>query len=247
MTTTVTALYRYPIKSVGSEPVETVTLVEGQTMPWDRTWAVTHENSQADNTEWARCLNFLRVASSPALAAVRVTLDEAQSQLTLRHPDRPELTLCPDEDPQALVDWVGPLVAEGRAKATGVVRVPGRGMTDTDFPSISIANTSTHRAVSQKLGQDMSMLRWRSNIWLDGLAPWEEIDLLGKDLQIGDATLHVAERIERCLNVQANPDTGHRDLAVLAALNTWGHQDFSMAATVTRGGTVKVGDQVGVS
>ena len=244
MTAQVTALYRYPIKSVGSEAVEAVTLIKGQTMPWDRTWAIAHEHSKADGTAWDRCLNFLRVASSPALAAVRATLDEGREKLTLRHPDRPELTIRPDDAPQDLIDWLAPLVAEGRAQPTGIVRVPNRGMTDTKFPSVSVANMASHRAVSQKLGHDLSTLRWRSNIWLGGLAPWEEFDWENRTLHIGGAQLKVTERIERCLNVQASPETGRRDIDVLAALDTWGHQDFSMAAIVTEGGEIRVGDQM---
>ena len=244
MTPGVTAIYRYPIKSVGSEAVETVTLIEGQTMPWDRTWAVTHEHSKTDGGEWARCSNFLRVASSPLLAAVRAHLDEQKETLTLTHPDRPDLTANPDTQAAELVEWLAPLVKEGRARPTGIARVPGRGMTDTPFPSVSIANRASHRAVSQKLGQDLSPLRWRSNIWLDGLAPWEEFEWLGKSLKIGEAVLRIEDRITRCMNVQANPDTGRRDLDVLGALDDWDHQDFSMAAVVVKGGTLAVGDHV---
>ena len=140
MTAEVVRLVRYPVKSVGLEEVDCVELIAGQTMPWDRTWAITHEHSKADGTEWARCLNFLRVASSPRLAAIRAELDENSETLTLNHPDQPSISVCPDETPAALVRWLTPLVAEHRAAPTGVVRVSNRGMTDTAFPSVSIAN-----------------------------------------------------------------------------------------------------------
>ncbi len=246
MTAQVTALFRYPIKSVGSEVVEAVTVLEGQTMPWDRTWAIMHENAKTDGSEWARCSNFLRVASSPALAAVRATLDEKAEVLTLSHPDRTDLTVGPDVDPQSLLDWLSPLVAEGRAKPTGVARAPGRGMTDTPTPSISIANMASHRAVGQKLGHELSLLRWRSNIWLDGLAPWEEFEWDGKTLQIGAAEFRIEAPIRRCQNVLASPKTGLRDLDVLGALDTWDHQNFSMAGIVTKGGQIRVGDAVSI-
>lgn len=242
MTATVAGLIRHPIKSLGREEVDAVTLVEGQTMPWDRTWAVAHETSQADGTEWARCMNFLRVAASPKLAAVTAALSPDGEQLTLRHPERPDLTLAPDSESARLTAWAAPLVAEGRSAPTGLVRVPGRGMTDSAFPSVSIANHASHRAVGQKIGADLSIHRWRSNIWLDGLAPWEEFEWLGREVRIGGAVLRIEERAARCLNVQANPETGRRDLDVLAALDSWGHQDFSVLATVTQGGEVRVGD-----
>lgn len=246
MTAAVTGIFRYPIKSVGSESVDAVTFVEGQTMPWDRTWAIAHEHAQTDGTEWARCLNFLRVASSPALAAVRAALDTESEKLTLTHPQRPELTIAPDQEADALLSWLQPIVKEGRALPKRVVRVPGRGMTDTRIPSISIANLASHRAVSQRVGHDLSLLRWRSNIWLDGLAPWEELEWPGKTILIGEALFEIVEPIARCLNVQASPETGRRDLNVLGALESWDHQDFSMAALVKQGGRVAVGDSVAI-
>lgn len=242
MTATVTALFRYPIKSVGSEAVEAVTLSEGQTMPWDRTWAILHAHSKTNGAEWARCMNFLRVASSPALAAVRAVLNEDTETLTLTHPDCADLTVHPERAAKKLVEWLAPLVAEGRAKPTGVARAPGRGMTDTASPSVSIANMASHRAVSQKVGHDLSLLRWRSNIWVDGLAPWEEFEWDGKTLQIGEVAFDIEAPIGRCQNVLASPKTGRRDLDVLGALDSWGHQDFSMAGIVTKGGRIRLGD-----
>lgn len=243
MTPRVAHIFRYPIKSLGREALDTATLTPGQTLPWDRAWAVMHAHSKTDGTEWARCMNFLRVASSPALAAVWAELEETTATITLRHKDHPDLVVRPDADPQAIVDWVAPLVAEGRAAPTGIARAD-RGMTDTDFPSISIANLASHKAVAQKLGTDLSIHRWRSNIFLEGLAPWEELEWEGRTLKIGAAQFKIEARIARCQNVQANPETGRRDQDVLGALDHWGHQDFSMAAVVTQGGTITIGDTV---
>lgn len=244
MTISVARLIRYPIKSVGREDIETVSLTAGQTMPWDRTWAVRHEDGHADNSAWAACRNFLRVAYSPALAAVKTVLDTERQIVSLSHPNRPDLQVSPDQDSAALLDWLRPIVAANRSAPAGIVRVENRGMTDTPFPSISIANMSSHRAVSQKVGHDLSLYRWRSNIWLEGLAPWQEFEWEEHMLRIGTAELKVVCPIQRCMNVQANPETGNRDVDVLAGLKTWSHQDFSMAAEVTRSGTVSVGDKV---
>ena len=100
--------------------------------------------------------------------------------------------------------------------------------------------------MSQKIGSELSVYRWRSNIWLDGLAPWEEFEWDGKDLKIGAARLRIVSPIERCKNVLANPDTGLRDHDVLGALESWGHQNFSMAAEVVESGKVALGDRLDV-
>ncbi|WP_170378438.1 MOSC domain-containing protein [Ruegeria atlantica] len=242
MTAKVTQLWRHPIKSHGREAVETVNVTPGQTMPGDRVWAVAHEASKADSSKWVPCANFSRGAKAPQLMAI--STQSNGDTLTLSHPDRPDLTFAPDSEQQAFLDWVRPLMPANRAASARIIRVPGRGMTDSDFPSISLCNLASHRAVGQKLGQDLSVRRWRGNIWFDGLPLWEEFDWLGREVQIGEAVLRVRERITRCLATTANPDTGVRDTDTLGALETWGHQDFGVYAEVLEGGAISVGDKV---
>ena len=180
MTGHVTHIWRHPIKSHGREALDQVTLAEGRTMPWDRYWAVAHEAARTEGSEWASCGNFSRGAKAPALMAIEATLDEATGRLTLTHPDRPSLSFDPETEAGAFLDWVRPLMPTDRAQSARILRAPGRGMTDTDFPSVSLLNLSSNRAVGQKLGQELSPLRWRGNFWLDGLGPWEEFEWIGR-------------------------------------------------------------------
>lgn len=242
MSGAITSLWRHPIKSHGRESLDHVTMTPGQTMPGDRVWAVAHEASKADGSEWAPCANFSRGAKAPQLMAISAQLQG--DAVTLRHPDRPDLSFRPDTQQDAFLDWVKPLMPADRAASARIVRVPGRGMTDSDFPSISLCNMASHRAVEQKLGRELSIIRWRGNIWFDGLPLWEEFDWLGRDIRIGEAVFHIRERITRCLATTANPETGQRDADTLGALNSWDHQDFGVYAEVLEGGTIRTGDEV---
>lgn len=242
---TVAALWRHPIKGHGRETLERVTLAQGQTMPFDRRWAVAHEMARADGSEWAPCAEFSRGAKVPALMAINATTDEAAGTVTLTHPERPDLTFDPDTEDRAFLDWVRPLMPENRAQSTRIVRVEGRGMTDTDFPSISLINLASNDALAEKMGQDLSPVRWRGNIHLTGLPAWAEFDWVGKTIRIGTAELEVREPIVRCLATTANPATGARDADTLGALNSFcGHQDFGIYAVVTKTGEIAVGDTV---
>jgi uncharacterized protein YcbX len=108
-------------------------------------------------------------------------------------------------------------------------------------------NMASHRAVSQKIGRPVESERWRGNIWLDGLAPWEEFDWIGRDLRIGAAMLRIREPIVRCMHTTANPVSGIRDTDTLGALEDgWGHQDFGVNAEVVQSGTVSVNDPIEV-
>jgi uncharacterized protein YcbX len=242
----VESLWRFPIKSHGREALERVTLETGRTMPWDRVWAVAHEKSDATDAAWMPCAAFSRVGKAPRLMAVTARLDEATETLTLSHPDRPDLSFRPGDpaDTPRFLDWVRPLMPENRAASARFVRVPGRGMTDSDFPSVTLCNMASHRAVEQRLGRPLSIHRWRGNIWADGLGPWEEFEWIGREIRVGGAVLRPRERTDRCAATTANPDTGRQDADTLGALESWGHTDFSVRCEIVGGGEIAPGDPV---
>ena len=119
------------------------------------------------------------------------------------------------------------------------------GLTDTNFPSISLLNLSSHRAVIQAIGRDLSPLRWRGNLWVEDLGPWEEFEWIGKDLQIGSARFRVEERITRCRATMASTRTGRIDADTLGTLeDRWGHRDFGIYLRCTEAGQIRQGDDV---
>ena len=93
--------------------------------------------------------------------AITAELDESRETITLRHPQRPDLTFHPDNNPRALIDWVLPIVPQDRALPSHIMRLDGRGFTDSDFASVTLCNLASHRAVEQAVGQDLSIHRWR--------------------------------------------------------------------------------------
>jgi len=251
VTTTVAALWRHPIKSHGREALVAVTLVAGQTLPWDRTWAVAHEGSHIDPAApvWGRCQNFMIGTRTPGLAGIWARLDEGRATVTLKHDDLGEISVAPDTpaDAARLLDWVAPLCPENRSRPAAVIRLKDRGMTDTAYPSVSVINMASHRAVADHLGTALEPERWRCNIWLDGLEPWAEAGWTGRHLRIGAAELTIREPVVRCLHTAANPRTGQRDADTLGALDALrGARHFGLYAEVTTGGRIALGDNAEV-
>lgn len=247
----VCALYRHPIKSHGREAIELVHLIQGQTMPWDRVWAVTHEATKFDgsNPEWASCHNFMIGSRTPGLVGIWAKLDTANRCVTLTHQDLEPLSFAPDDatDAARFLDWVAPLCPAHRAAPTAIVAAPDRGMTDTPYASVSIMNTASHRAVADALGVEITKERWRGNIWLDDAPAWAEFGWIGRDIKLGSAVLRIREPIERCALTNTNPITGQRDTATLDILNSaFGHQDFGVYAEVIQSGDIALGDKAEV-
>ncbi len=240
-------IWRYPLKSHGREPVGQALLEVGKCLPYDRRWAVAHEASDATGDKWVPCVNFSRGSKAPGLMAIEAAMDEASGRLTLMHPELGSLSFDPETEADRLIAWAAPVMPADRAASARIVRVPDRGMTDTDYPSVSLGGLASHCVLEGRMGRELSRKRWRLNLWVDGLAPWEEFDLIGHEIRIGDARLAVEERIVRCLATTANPETGRRDADTLGALGAaYGHQDFGVYARVVEAGRIRPGDKIEV-
>lgn len=248
MTASVAYLVRHPIKSAGYEAVETVALTPNAAFPFDRVWAMAHAAARlTDPPAWAEKLQFLRGWASADLMAVSCVSDPAVRAVTLSHPRRPTESFRPDDaaDAARLIAWLRPLWPGNRPEPARVITVPGQALTDQDQPLVSINSLSSLADLSAGMGRDLSIHRWRGNIWVTGWAPWAELDLVGQEIGIGPARLRVEEPIGRCRATGANPGTGAQDADTMGALEAgYGHTDFGVFARVIEGGTVALGDEV---
>ena len=149
------------------------------------------------STGWIPCQNFMIGTRTPGLAGIWARFDEAKGEIALRHADLGEISFSPDdaEDQARFLDWVMPLCPETRARPAAVVALPGRGWTDTDYPSVTLMNSASHAAVEERLGRSLEPERWRGNIWFDGQDAFEELDWIGKRLRAGTAILEQIEAL----------------------------------------------------
>jgi uncharacterized protein len=101
------------------------------------------------------------------------------------------------------------------------------------------------RALETMLGVPVDPRRFRANVLIDGLEAWAELDLVGREIEVGPARLAVFKRTVRCAATNVNPVTALRDMDLPERLaGLLGHRDFGIYATVVEGGVVRVGDPV---
>jgi uncharacterized protein YcbX len=112
---------------------------------------------------------------------------------------------------------------------------------------VSIVTTGT----LAQLGAGVDPARFRATVVLDaGERPFLEEDWLGRELQVGQARIRVAEPIPRCAVIDLHPDTGERDGRLLKGLATLRPESgpegpvCGVDAHVTVPGAVRPGDPV---
>ena len=246
MTWSLAHIFRHPVKSLGEEALGEVDLATGKPMPFDRRWAIAHGAAE-EIRGWAGPKNFINQTHVPRFAQIRMSFLPESHTLRLSHPDLPDLTIRPGsvDGDDALSEWVEPLTkGTTRSGPFLVYEVPGVAFTDFEDTHISIGSEASRRALGQLAGRDLEHIRFRMNLWVDGMSPWEEFELGGREIEIGEARLKITERVTRCNATAASPSSGARDVPVTKLLDEHlGHQDFGIYAQVIRAGTVRVGDE----
>ncbi|MCQ0970713.1 MOSC domain-containing protein [Paracoccus sp. TK19116] len=248
MTGRLARIRRHPIKSVGGEDLDRVTLAPARRLPGDREWAILTQSGerhagQGEPATWLPKSCFLRgVAAAPLQAVSDGWMDERRMRLT--HPSLPDLIFEPETEGARLTDWIAPLWPEDKPAASRLVR--GAGIwTDVKWPWVSILSLSTLSQLEESAGKSLGIERWRGNLWVEGWEPSAERDLIGHVIRLGTIELRVTEPIGRCEATSANTDTGTRDIDMLATLaSTFGHTDFGIYAEVVTGGDIAIGDRI---
>ncbi|HEX2230448.1 MAG TPA: MOSC domain-containing protein, partial [Candidatus Binatia bacterium] len=132
------------------------------------------------------------------------------------------------------------------------LRVIGDGHTpryqDDEAGRITLHGRASVQSLETAVGAEVSELRFRSNIAVDGLSAWEEQGWVGRKVRIGAIEFDVVKPKTRCLATHANPLTGERDLAILTTLTQkMGQQNPTVGVAMVpsgKGGRIHVGDQV---
>jgi uncharacterized protein len=93
--------------------------------------------------------------------------------------------------------------------------------------------------------------RFRINVEVDGVRPYEEDTWARALVRVGDATVRVLGQIPRCVVTTLGPDSGEKDFATLTHLARYrpriggrGGLPFGMYAEVVEPGRVALGDDV---
>jgi uncharacterized protein YcbX len=247
----VSAIYRYPVKGLTPERLDRVALAPGETIPFDRAYAIENGPGRFD-TEAPRHLPkivFLMLMRDERLATLRSSFDDETRTLTISRGGKPVVKGALDTalGRQLIEQFIAAYMKAELRGAPKIVQSPGHSFSDVAAKCVHIVNLASVREVERTTGRKVDPLRFRANVYLDGLAPWAELGWVDNEISIGPVRLTVFARTRRCEATNVDPETGARNMAIPAALvRTWGHQDFGIYAKVTTGGAIAAGHPVAV-
>ena len=248
---TVASVYRYPVKGLTPERLDRVTVTPGQPLPFDRAYAIENGPGRFDpeNPRHLPKITFLMLMRDERLATLRSHFDDATETLSIlrdgKQVARGQLTTRLGR--QMIEQFMAAYMKTELRGAPRIVSAPGHSFSDVAAKCVHIVNLASVRDLERVLGKPVDPLRFRANLYVDGISAWAEFGWLDKSLAIGGAKLAVFKRTQRCEATNVDPQTGARDMAVPAILSrTWAHSDFGVYASVTEAGSCAAGDAITV-
>jgi uncharacterized protein YcbX len=248
-------LYRYPVKGLTAEALESAEVEANGCIPWDRAFALAQGDSGFDPAApvWIQKNNFMCHARNAKIAALASVFEPRDGTLTIRAVDgsfvsanalsaagRAKIT-------EFLTRYLGDEARSTPAASPEFHYVPGHSFCDQREMVVSLINMASLRDFEAKVGARRHRRRFRANVWFSGAAPWSEREWVGQHIQLGGAVLLVTKGIVRCPATEVNPETAERDADPVAELRQhYGHTELGIHAKVIEGGRFALGDSIEV-
>jgi uncharacterized protein YcbX len=236
---TLVELWRYPVKSMaGEELVEARVTFAGIT--GDRVYAFVDNNNKSDfpwmTGRQGHDLILFKPTFLKGPAAANEFPDAADFAIEVTTPEGDKFVMGDPNFSQFL---------ERRFGRSLRLRFSERSMTDSK--PVSVFGLGTLRGLSEETGMDLDKRRFRANFYVrwDDDAPFFEDQLVGRELQIGEAVVaQLVKKDGRCIMITLDPDTAAPSPKVLESVYH-GHSGCAgVYGAVLREGIVRAGDPI---
>jgi hypothetical protein len=261
MTATITSLYRYPVKGLSAETLQRVALDVGQCLPHDRRFAVALGSTEFDaaQPQWLSKTHFIMLMRDESLARLATRFDPRTAMLTIAEAERVLLQapLTETDGQRAIAAFFDAFLGDAVPGPLHVLEAPGHAFADarpkpnaTTDKYVSLINLASIRDLEGKIGREVDPLRFRANVYFDGVPAWTEQDWVKPErlIDVAGTKLRVIAAITRCAATEVNPATAERDIKMVAELmRHYDHNLMGIYAEVVGEGTIAIGDTLALA
>lgn len=247
----IASLYRYPVKGLSPERLTSARLESDSYFPGDRLFAIENGPSGFDPADPVHQpkIRYLMLVRHEALATLRTRFEDDSGDLVIARDGAEVLRASTrtEQGRRSVSAFFEAFMPEALRGEPRLLEAPdGYRFTDSRSGFVSLINLASVADLEGRIGATVDPLRFRGNIMVEGLAPWAELDLAGRELTTASGLrLHVIKRIERCAATNVDPQTGARDLQLPKALmSAFGHVDCGIYCRIVAGGRLAEGERL---
>ena len=243
-------LFYSPVKSISFEESESLNVLTDRGIESDRIFAFVQNldsnsiKNLIEDPKSRKLNNFLTLKNSPELNQYNFTY--AKNKLILKKMDEIIISINPfsKNEKKLLCDKINQIILKD--KKLDLLMDEKNPFFDT-MPnnSISLINKKSISDFSNKISTNIEIERFRANIYIDGIAAWEERDWIGKTININNINFFVSDEISRCSATNLKPST---DIVTINLPNqlkkTYDHINMGLYIVPQQNGVISKEDKI---
>ena len=243
-------LFYSPVKSISFEESESLNVLTDRGIESDRIFAFVQNldsnsiKNLIEDPKSRKLNNFLTLKNSPELNQYNFTY--AKNKLILKKKDEIIISINPfsKNEKKLLCDKINQIILKD--KKLDLLMDEKNPFFDT-MPnnSISLINKKSISDFSNKISTNIEIQRFRANIYIDGIAAWEERDWIGKTININNIKFFVSDEISRCSATNLKPST---DIVTINLPNqlkkTYDHINMGLYIVPQQNGVISKEDKI---
>ena len=225
----ISKLYKYPIKSLTPFETESLSLNSHGYIDGDRLFGFRFNNSgERTDLTWQRKTNFAALMHMPQIARLKVNYNELDRKMKIESEGKVIVNENVDTAREIIekkfTDYV--LSTDSELIKKFPERFPfllvggddGNNFHDTSSGGVTLHSQESLEDLKKITGFDLSHTRFRTNIIIEDSEPWNELNWIGKKININQNNFVVEKAVPRCLAINCNPETGVRDHNLLKSM-----------------------------
>ncbi len=204
MTVQIVDLFQHPVKGARGTSLSKLHIRKGVGVVGDRTMAILKPDKEdSDPLSWSPKRDFLTCFNTPAMAITDID---------------PVLLAALDQDHIRRIRWEMSLEESSAIKIKKGTDSFNLCDVEGTVSFLNVASVYALETHMRRAPRTLNPVRFRMNVHLTGLAAFEELALVGREISFGDCHFKVTAPCTRCKAIEASPDTGRYESGIIRAL-----------------------------
>jgi len=243
-------LYFSPVKSMSFTKSDHLKIIENKGIKNDRIFAFMQNQEQSkielliNNPNLRKLNNFVTLKNSPELNKYNFVYID--NKLILSENKKKIISINPYSiDQQIIISNKIQELINKEKKIDFVIDEKNPFFDTMPNNSISLINKNSINHFENKITTTVEFERFRGNIYVSDLAPWEEREWIGKTIEINNINFLVTSEIPRCSATNLKPNTDDKTINLPNTLKkTYNHINMGVYLIPKNNGTISINNKI---